>query len=127
MVTAAGLRLRRAAPELFLDGSYIPLRTECTVPADLVAFARVHGNAAAMIAVPRFVTSLLRDDEPMPVGSGRWKTSRILLPEALADRTFVNVLTGVELRPTRTAGEAWLFAGQIFDAVPVGLLDASAV
>jgi (1->4)-alpha-D-glucan 1-alpha-D-glucosylmutase len=125
LLTAAGLRLRRAHPELFLAGDYVPLRVETTVPAELVAFARIHEGEAVVVVVPRFVTSLLRENDPMPVGSGKWKTSRVLLPPAMAGRTFVNAVSGTELRPTRTHGEAWLFAGQIFDALPVGLLQTA--
>ena len=39
-MTAASLRLRRELPDVFTDGGYLPLTTEITVPADVVAFAR---------------------------------------------------------------------------------------
>ena len=38
-----------------------------------------------------------------------WKTSRIMLPACLADRTFRDALTGAELRPTRAGDTAWVF------------------
>src|SRR5262249_25155277 len=53
MFTAAGLRLRRGDPELFLNADYIPLKTDVTVPAGVVAFARVLDDRAAIFAAPR--------------------------------------------------------------------------
>jgi hypothetical protein len=41
LITTIGLRLRRAHPELFLKGEYVPLDTEVSVNAGAVAFARV--------------------------------------------------------------------------------------
>ena len=43
LVTAAGLRLRRELPDVFLAGADMPLATEITVPAGAVAFARMAG------------------------------------------------------------------------------------
>ena len=40
IVTAVGLRLRRDHPALFLSGAYLPLVSEVSVAASLVAFAR---------------------------------------------------------------------------------------
>ena len=39
--TAAGLRLRRARPDVYLEGDYLPLATEVTVTAGCLAFARI--------------------------------------------------------------------------------------
>ena len=40
-VTMAGLELRKSAEELFLDGDYVPLDVEVSVPGHVVALARV--------------------------------------------------------------------------------------
>jgi (1->4)-alpha-D-glucan 1-alpha-D-glucosylmutase len=124
VVTAAGLRLRRRLPDLFLSGAYVPLVTEVTVSASLVAFARIHGNAVALFVAPRFTASLIDDQHPLPVGGERWKTSRILLPPELAGRSFRHELTGAEITPVVTDSQAWIFAGQLFDALPVAILTA---
>jgi (1->4)-alpha-D-glucan 1-alpha-D-glucosylmutase len=122
LLTAAGLRLRREEPELFLSGDYVPLDTDETVHAGVVAFARVLDDRIAIFAAPRLCAPLVDDAHPVPLGGERWKTSRILLPHALAGHVFRDELTGAEIRPTANGGDAWIFAGQVFERVPVGLL-----
>jgi (1->4)-alpha-D-glucan 1-alpha-D-glucosylmutase len=127
LVTAAGLRLRRAMPELFLRGGYVPLETEVTVRAGVVAFARTGpGDAddAVLFVAPRLCAGLLDGDVPAAPGGAHWKTSRLILPPDLRDRTFEHVLTGAPLRPVQGAGTAWIFLGEIFQTVPVGMLRA---
>ena len=126
LVTAAGLRLRRRHRDLFLRGTYIPLATECTVPGECIAFARAHdgGGAAVVFAAPRLCAPLYSPERPLPLGGDTWKTSRLMLPAALQERTFRHVITGEQIRPTQASGSAWLFLGQVFDRVPVGMLVA---
>jgi (1->4)-alpha-D-glucan 1-alpha-D-glucosylmutase len=122
VVTAAGLRLRRAWPDLFLSGRYLPLVTDITVAADVTAFARVDDGRAVLTIVPRLVAPIVNDAQPVPLGGDAWKTSRIILPPELHGRKFEHRITGAVLEPTVAAGEEWLFAGQVFADVPVALL-----
>jgi (1->4)-alpha-D-glucan 1-alpha-D-glucosylmutase len=124
VLTAAGLRLRRERPDVFLRGDYVPLAAEVSVKADVVAFARVHDGSAVVFVAPRLCARLVSPDHPVPLGGEAWKTSRVLLPAELAGRTFRHELTGAEIRPTLAESKAWLFAGQIFEHVPVGILRA---
>jgi (1->4)-alpha-D-glucan 1-alpha-D-glucosylmutase len=121
-VTAAALRCRRDAASLFLEGEYVPLDVESTVPAQVLAFARVHAEAGALIAVvPHLTLPLVDRDHPLPLGD-RWKTSRVLLPSAFGALTWRDVFTGAELKPVTTAEHAWLFIGQLFERLPAALL-----
>jgi (1->4)-alpha-D-glucan 1-alpha-D-glucosylmutase len=122
LVTTIGLRLRRRWPDLFLSGQYVPLATEVTVPAGLVAFARILDDRAALFIAPRLVAPLISEPTAVPLGGQAWKTSRILLPPELRDKAFRNEITNAELQPASSAGEAWLFAGQVFEEVTVGML-----
>ena len=124
LVTTAGLRLRREHPELFLSGAYMPLETEVTTNGNAVAFARAHDGAAVLFVAPRLCAALLGPDVSVPLGGQTWKTSRVLLPPELAGRTLRHEITGVEVRPTAAAGQAWVFLGQMFEHVPVGILRA---
>jgi (1->4)-alpha-D-glucan 1-alpha-D-glucosylmutase len=121
-LTAAGLRLRRSDAALFLEGAYTLLETEVTVPAGVVAFARSLDDRSLISIVPRLTVPLCSGDHAFPVGPDCWKTSRILLPPALAARRYRNVLTGECIDPTRTATQAWIFAGDVFRVLPVALL-----
>jgi (1->4)-alpha-D-glucan 1-alpha-D-glucosylmutase len=124
LVTSAGLQLRRDLPHVFVGGDYRPLASEVTVPADVVAFARASGEDAVLVVAPRLFGALVSEERPAPLGGDCWKTSRIFLPAPLRNRTFRNVFTGDEVRPTEGADQAWLFVGQIFDRLPVAILKA---
>ena len=82
----------------------------------------MHGDSVALFVAPRFSSSLIDEQHPMPLGVERWKTTRVLLPAAMTDRSFRNVLTGAEVTPVVTDSQAWIFAGQLFETVPVGIL-----
>jgi (1->4)-alpha-D-glucan 1-alpha-D-glucosylmutase len=124
LVTAAGLRLRRQQPDLFLRGEYLPLVTECTVRGECLAFARSLDGRAAVVVAPRLCLALYASERPMPLGGDAWKTSRIMLPQALRDRTFRNVVTGQQVAATHVGDTAWLFVGELFERLPVAMLTA---
>ncbi|HSL24307.1 MAG TPA: malto-oligosyltrehalose synthase [Vicinamibacterales bacterium] len=121
-LTAAGLRLRREHPETFVGGEYVALETESTVQAGLVAFARVPAGGPAVIAIaPRLVARLMGAELAWPLGQA-WKTSRVLLPHALARRRFRNVLTGRDVSIAHASERSWIFAGEAFEHCTVALL-----
>jgi (1->4)-alpha-D-glucan 1-alpha-D-glucosylmutase len=129
LVTAAGLRLRRELPHVFLGGGYLPVATEITVSAGAVAFARTadaEGAAsdAVLFVAPRLCASIVDDAHPVPLGGDCWKTSRLMLPPGLRDRGFLNVITGAEIRPTHAGESAWMFLGEVCQTLPVGILRA---
>ena len=124
LTTVAGLRFRRDEPELFLAGDYLPLETEFTVAGSAFAFARLHGEVGALFVAPRLCAPLFGDDRRPPLGES-WKTSRVLIPQQLVGRTFRHEITGAEIRPASTANQAWIFLGEIFEDVPVGILRAT--
>jgi (1->4)-alpha-D-glucan 1-alpha-D-glucosylmutase len=131
LVTAAALRLRAADPRLFLDGDYLPLATETTVPGRAIAFARTVADAAtgsgrvAIVIAPHLAAHVVNGDRRFPLGDA-WKTSRVHLPPSLAGLTYQDVFTGTEIRAARAGTSAWLFIGQVLQTLPVALLTAGA-
>jgi (1->4)-alpha-D-glucan 1-alpha-D-glucosylmutase len=124
LVTAAGLRLRRDMPHVFLGGAYWPVPTEVSVAAGAIAFARTADTDAVLFAAPRLCARIVNSDRPVPLGGEAWKTSRLLLPPVLRDRVFQNVITGAEVKPTRASDSAFIFLGEAFDALPLAILKA---
>ena len=126
LVTAAGLRLRRDLPQVFLDGTYVPLQTEVTVAGGALGFARLSPDQsdAVIFVVPRLCRRLVTPDQPLPLGGDCWKTSRVMVPPGLGDREFRDVVTGVSTRPTRGADTAWIFIGEAFRSLPMAILRA---
>jgi (1->4)-alpha-D-glucan 1-alpha-D-glucosylmutase len=129
LITAAGLRLRSADPELFLDGDYFPLETESTVAARAIAFVRTigasgdggRGGRVALVIAPHLAARLVDARHPVPLGDV-WKTSRVHVPLPLAGLTYRDVFTGAETRPVTSGGRGWLFVGQALKTLPVALL-----
>ena len=83
----AGRRLvtasEREHPDLFLDGDYVPLAVEVTVPGGLVGFARLTVRACAVVVAPRLVSRLVSPERPLPLGAEAWKDSRVRVPDAI--------------------------------------------
>jgi (1->4)-alpha-D-glucan 1-alpha-D-glucosylmutase len=106
------LRLRRDDPELFLRGEYLPLQAEGPHAANVVAFARRHGERTLLCVVPRLVGGLLEEAQEKIAWEGR-----LPLPPQLR-REYVDVVTGAN-----RAGEA-LDLGELFSDFPVSLLSS---
>lgn len=121
-VTACGLRLRGRLTHLFGEGEYLPLQSDTTTPADIVAIARASGSEHVIAAVPRLVASITSLQRPLPIGPASWRASRILLDRSLAATAYRNVLTGEEVRTVSHRTDSWLFAGEVFRTCPVALL-----
>ena len=122
LLTAAGLRLRDARPDLFLEGDYLPLETDTTaVPARAVAFARMCRSGAVLAIAPHLVGRFVDAEHPVPVGD-MWKTARVLLPKSLAGLSYRDVFTGAEIKTVMAQESAWLFVGQALRHLPVALL-----
>jgi (1->4)-alpha-D-glucan 1-alpha-D-glucosylmutase len=124
LITAAGLRLRAAQPDLFLEGDYLPLDVESMVDGRAVAFARRGAEGVALAMAPHLAAPLMTSDRPLPTGDV-WRTSRVLLPSELATLTFTDVFTGATHRPVTSGSGSWLFVGQILDVLPVALLHST--
>ena len=125
LLTTAGLRLRAAMPDVFLEGTYLPLETDtAAVPARVAAFARLAPGGAVVAIAPHLVARLVNGEHPAPTGE-MWRTSRVMLPPSLAGLAFRDAFTGAELRPVKTSDNAWIFVGQALRHLPVALLVAS--
>jgi (1->4)-alpha-D-glucan 1-alpha-D-glucosylmutase len=120
-VTAAGLRLRRAHPDLFLAGEYVPLEADVPAPAGVVAFARRRGRRTAVVVVPRLIAGIA-DPVAGPAKPAAWGDARLWLPADLAVAEFVDVFTGVRHAPTREPdGRSSLPLGALLGPFPVAL------
>src|SRR5262249_20303558 len=108
-----GLEFRKRAPDLFLEGAYVPLRVDGAHADHAFAFARRRSGNALVCVVPRLVFGV---DAAAP-GFG-WE-GRVGGPRDL-DRRYTCVLSGKELKPR--SGE--LSLAECFATFPVALLEA---
>ena len=115
LVTRQLLLARRAEPELFATGDYLPLEVHGRARRHVVAFARRRGDSWALAAVPRLAVSLCGLGV-MPVGEALWGGTTLALPEG-APAQFVHAVTG-EPVPSRR-GTVPLAA--LFSTVPLAV------
>lgn len=76
------LALRAEQPELFIRGSYLPLRVEGARADHLIAFARQLGKTRLLVVAPRAPQALLSDPTSLRFDPLRWADTRITLPPA---------------------------------------------
>jgi (1->4)-alpha-D-glucan 1-alpha-D-glucosylmutase len=125
-LTALGMRLRRAHPELFLSGTYHPMTADGPRAAHLVAFARQHGAHILMVIAPRLTTQITLDGRLLPLGHASWGDSALHLPEPWAHRTFRDLVTGTRFAPSgAAAGPRALRLDGVLATCPVALLWAA--
>lgn len=111
------LQLRQEAPGLFTTGQYLPLEVVGSQAEHVCAFARVQGNTQAIVAVPRFVASLVPGGQP-PLGDSVWMDAAVLLPAELRGAGWKNYFSQ---EPLEISGDR-LHVGQALAHFPVSLL-----
>ena len=87
------LNIRRSHAALFRGGSYTPLDVRGPQAAHLVAYARRHERAHAIVIAPRLLGPLMGPDGTLP----DWRDTEIALPRDLATGTLRSVLRDEEI------------------------------
>ncbi len=88
------LRFRKSHPDLFLKGSYLPLKVSGELADHLVAFAREEGDERLIVIIPRLLA-------PFTNGKIPWNSTRVELPASWDSVTYRNVFTGEEVKVLR--------------------------
>ncbi|MYZ47945.1 malto-oligosyltrehalose synthase [Propylenella binzhouense] len=92
----SGLALRRERPDLFGKGEYFPLDLAGRAEGHALAFARRHGEDAVIVVASRLATALVGSADLPLVPPGAWSDAAVVLPAALAGRTWRDAVTGAE-------------------------------
>ena len=118
-VTAAGLRLRRAHPDLFLSGAYAGAETGGIRSVHVVACGRFAAGKSVVAVVPRLVATLSGFEGGLPLGSAIWGDTYVKLPKGAEAAEFVDLFTGVKVNP---CGDGTLPVETVLREFPVSLL-----
>jgi (1->4)-alpha-D-glucan 1-alpha-D-glucosylmutase len=116
------LRLRRDNPGLFSGGDYLPLEPVGAMKDHLFGFVRRLGDKLAVAVVPRLLTSLVLDQNALPLGNATWGDATVLLPEQVGPRRWRNIFTGAELQDLEREGQRSLRLSDLFADFPIALL-----
>ncbi|MBT1882395.1 malto-oligosyltrehalose synthase [Enterobacter mori] len=86
-VTATLLRLRPHYPSLFRYGDWLPLKVTGEREEHLIVYARVKDDEALIVAVPRLVFSVTRNEK-------LWVNTSVAIPEELVGKRYRDVFSG---------------------------------
>jgi (1->4)-alpha-D-glucan 1-alpha-D-glucosylmutase len=114
-LTYKALQTRKKRSGVFCKGAYIPLETGGRWKDHIVAFARHDSHDWALTIAPRFLTSIINEEE-YPLGDEIWKDTHLVLPDG-APSSWKNALTGQTVQGSRS-----LSMGEILQSFPVALL-----
>jgi (1->4)-alpha-D-glucan 1-alpha-D-glucosylmutase len=120
-VTWLALEARRAHPELFSVGEYLPVEVRGPRAEHVFAFVRRLGEQAAIVAIPRLPASLIPSGTSLPLGPSIWGETTLQLPAeaGLAGRKFRDVHTGAVISPE---DDGRIPVAELFAEFPVALL-----
>jgi (1->4)-alpha-D-glucan 1-alpha-D-glucosylmutase len=114
-LTWKAMQTRHDHEGLFTHGEYVPIAVKGSRAEHVFAFARRHGEARALVVIPRLVAKLLGDRQGMPVGPEVWGDTQLDLSGI--EGTWRNVLTGEKLAPEGNS----LAAASVFSTLPIAL------
>jgi (1->4)-alpha-D-glucan 1-alpha-D-glucosylmutase len=120
-VTWRALQARREHPALYQGGDYLPLAASGAWAEHVCAFARVQGEEAAVVVVPRLLAGLLGEEPRPPLGREVWEDTRVELPWPAGAR-FRNAFTAELLEAGSRDGNAALPLERVLQSFPVALL-----
>jgi len=120
-VTSRVLRFRRNHPDLFSDGTYVPLPVQGSRANHVVAFARVLGDRTVFAATGRFFLRLC-NSHGTPWGAQVWGNTAVVLPRKIAAASFREVLTGQSIEAEPHGEYSTVPLAKIFCHCPVALL-----
>ncbi len=122
-LTTQGLRYRRDHAELFRQGEYVPLQVSGAKREHLFAFARIHGDQAAVVVVPRLLTGVIEDPTELPIGERIWGDTKVTMPAWKEGSPYRNVLTGRQSVTLPDEGRQVVAAAEILGDCPVALME----
>jgi (1->4)-alpha-D-glucan 1-alpha-D-glucosylmutase len=118
-LTHAALQARKAQPDVFAGGGYVPLAPVGPRAGNLAAFARTGPDGQmAVVVAPRLAAGLLEGARQPPE---RFASTVVPVPGLNPGDTLRDALTGEE----RVVGDAGLAVDQLFATLPVALLTTS--
>lgn len=106
----------RAQHLVLCEGDYQPLKADGRYRKNLIGYTRNLESECALIMVPRFYTDLVHQGQ-LACGADIWGDTQIVMPQAFANTTWRNVITG----ETVVAKSGKIEVGTALGVVPVGV------
>lgn len=114
------LSLRVHLPDLLSQGAYLPLKMQGKHAAHVIAFARRHANAWAVILATRLAAGLLSENSDAPlVEPAQWDDTAIEMPEELKSRALFDWLSPAA---PKVGDDGLLYLRDALATMPVAVL-----
>jgi (1->4)-alpha-D-glucan 1-alpha-D-glucosylmutase len=107
------MHLRRDMPDLFRKGRYLPLDVAGKREKNILAFARVEGDEALLVIVPRLVFDALYTG-PDEIRQDPWAETEVVLPPELSSLSYKDICTGKVFDPKERLSVNWAFSDHPF-------------
>ncbi len=122
LVISSALALRKRWPEVFLQGSYVPLAVNGEQAAHVCAYARIAGTRIVITVAPRFFAGLTSETEMLPIGEKIWGDTTVVVPFHRLGTHYVCTFTGKVLEPQQHLSAWRLPVALMLAKFPVGLI-----
>jgi (1->4)-alpha-D-glucan 1-alpha-D-glucosylmutase len=122
LVVKTALALRQRWPDVFQQGSYLPLAVKGKQAAHLCAYARIAGEHIVITFAPRFFVGLLGESDSLPLGEEIWGNTTVELPFHQQDQQYSCAFSGKVLMPHHQLSGWYLSVAQVLAEFPVGLI-----
>ncbi|MCL4502056.1 MAG: malto-oligosyltrehalose synthase, partial [Deltaproteobacteria bacterium] len=122
-ITYQGLKMRRNYPEIFRNGTYLPLTVQGKRQNQVVALARRHDNDWVLAVAGRFFATITPAGQA-PVGQEIWGDSDIILPPE-APVAWEDIFTGKVWEAKEFATQRLLPLHKVLQHLPVAFLSGS--
>ncbi|WNC92849.1 malto-oligosyltrehalose synthase [Paraburkholderia sp. FT54] len=114
------LALRAHLPELLSQSAYLPLAVRGKHASNVIAFARRHGNAWAVVVASRLAAGLLGDQNDLPmVDPAKWADTALEMPSDLSARALFDWLSPAA---PKVDENGLLYLRDALGAMPIALL-----
>ena len=114
------LALRAHLPELLSQSTYLPLVVRGAHASNVIAFARRHGNAWAVVVASRLAAGLLGDDGDLPmVDPAQWADTAVEMPSDLSARALFDWLSPAA---PKVDENGLLYLREALAAMPIAVL-----
>jgi (1->4)-alpha-D-glucan 1-alpha-D-glucosylmutase len=114
------LALRAHLPQLLSEGAYVPLTVKGKHAAQVVAFARKHANAWAVIIVTHLAAGLLDKGNDLPlVDAAQWEDTALEMPAELTSRSLFDWMSTAA---PKVEDNGLLLVRDVLAAMPVAVL-----
>lgn len=119
LLQTKALHFRNKYKDLFLEGEYLPLKTEGVRKEHVIAFLRKKEDTFVVVLAGRFFSAL---DSDSPLGKHAWDDTEILLPEGWDELALTDLFTDKKIHVKKRGNTCSLVVSQVFEFLPFSYL-----